>query len=143
MAKAPEGFQKASFGFARKIFGDQKDRVTRYEWGREVAPGITAMESAGHTPGHTSFMIASGNSKLFFQGDVSNVPDLFLRNPDWQVMFDSEPDKAVVTRKRIYDMASTDKLLVSGYHFPFPGLGYIEKAGTGYRLVPAAWNPVL
>jgi glyoxylase-like metal-dependent hydrolase (beta-lactamase superfamily II) len=117
--------------------------VTRFDWGKEVAPGITAVETAGHTPGHTSFMIASGSSKLFFQADVSIVPDLFLRNPDWQVMFDSEPDKAVVTRRRVYDMASADKLLVAGYHFPFPGLGYIEKAGTGYRLVPAAWSPVL
>ena len=42
------------------------------------------------------------------------------------------------TRRRIYDMASAEKILVCGYHFPFPGLGYIEKAGTGYRLVPAA-----
>jgi glyoxylase-like metal-dependent hydrolase (beta-lactamase superfamily II) len=143
MAKAPEGFQKASFGFNRKIFGNLKDKVTRYEWGKEVAPGITAVDTAGHTPGHTSFAIASGSSKLFFQGDVSIVPDLFLRNPDWQVMFDSEPEKAVATRRRTYDMASADKLLVAGYHFPFPGLGYIEKAGTGYRLVPASWNPVL
>ena len=58
-------------------------------------------------------------------------------------MFDSEPEKAVVTRRRVYDMASAEKILVSGYHFPFPGLGYIEKAGNGYRLVPAAWDPVL
>jgi glyoxylase-like metal-dependent hydrolase (beta-lactamase superfamily II) len=143
MSRAPEGFQKASFGFNRKIFSNLADKVTRYDWGKEVAPGITAVESAGHTPGHTSFVIASGTGRLFFQGDVSNVPDLFLRNPDWQVMFDSEPEKAVATRRRIYDMASTEKILVSGYHFPFPGLGYIEKAGTGYRLVPAAWNPVL
>jgi len=143
MSRAPEGFQKTSFGFNRKVFSSLKDKVTRFDWGKEVAPGITAVETAGHTPGHTSFMIASGSSKLFFQADVSIVPDLFLRNPDWQVMFDSEPDKAVVTRRRVYDMASTDKLLVAGYHFPFPGLGYIEKAGTGYRLVPAAWNPVL
>lgn len=143
MAKAPDGFQKASFGFTRKIFGDQKDKVTRFDWGKEVAPGITAVDTAGHTPGHTSFVIASGSSKLFFQGDVSNVPDLFLRNPDWQVMFDSDPDKAVVTRRRVYDMLSADKLLVHGYHFPFPGLGYIEKAGTGYRLAPVAWNPVI
>jgi hypothetical protein len=49
----------------------------------------------------------------------------------------------VATRRRVYDMAATDKLLVSGYHFPFPGLGYIEKAGGGYRLIPAAWNPVI
>jgi glyoxylase-like metal-dependent hydrolase (beta-lactamase superfamily II) len=143
MGRAPEGFVKTSFGFNRKIFSNLADKVTRYEWGREVAPGITAVESSGHTPGHTSFMIASGSGRLFFQGDVAIVPELFLRNPDWQVMFDYEPEKAVQTRRRIYDMASTEKLLVSGYHFPFPGLGYIEKAGTGYRLVPAAWNPVL
>jgi glyoxylase-like metal-dependent hydrolase (beta-lactamase superfamily II) len=143
MSKAPEGFAKTSFGFNRKVFSNLADKVTRYEWGREVAPGIMAVETSGHTPGHTSFVIASGSGQLFFQGDVTNVPELFLRNPDWQVMFDHEPDKAVQTRRRIFDMAAADRLLVSGYHFPFPGLGYIEKAGTGYRLVPAAWNPVL
>jgi glyoxylase-like metal-dependent hydrolase (beta-lactamase superfamily II) len=117
--------------------------VTIYQWGGEVAPGITAIETAGHTPGHTSFVIASGSSKLFFQGDVANVPDLFLRNPDWQVMFDSEPERASATRRRVYDMAAAEKMFIAGYHFPFPGLGWVEKAGTGYRLVPAAWNPVL
>jgi glyoxylase-like metal-dependent hydrolase (beta-lactamase superfamily II) len=143
MGKAPEGFQKASFGFNRKIFSNLADKVTRYDWGKEVAPGITAVEASGHTPGHTAFVIASGSGRLFFQGDVCNVPDLFLRNPEWQVMFDSEPEKAAATRRRIYDMASAEKILVSGYHFPFPGLGYVEKAGTGYRFVPAAWSPVL
>jgi len=143
MAKAPEGFQKASFGFNRKIFGNLKDKVTRFEWTKEVAPGITAVDSSGHTPGHTSFVIASKSSSLFLQADVSIVPALFLRHPDWQVMFDSEPDKAVATRRRVYDMASTDKLLVVGYHFPFPGIGHVEKAGSGYNFVPSAWNPVL
>jgi hypothetical protein len=56
-------------------------------------------------------------------------------------MFDHEPEKAVQTRRRIYDMASAEKILVCGYHFPFPGLGYIEKAGTGYRLVPGGLEP--
>ena len=58
-------------------------------------------------------------------------------------MFDSEPEKAVATRKRVYDMVSAEKMFVSGYHFPFPGLGWVEKAGNGYRLIPAPWNPVL
>jgi glyoxylase-like metal-dependent hydrolase (beta-lactamase superfamily II) len=143
MSKAPEGFQKASFGFNRKIFSNLADKVTRFEWGKEVAPGITALDTSGHTPGHSSFAIASGSGRLIFQGDVSIVPDLFLRNPDWQVMFDSEPEKAVQTRRRFYDMAATERVLISGYHFPFPGFGYVEKAGTGYRLVPAPWNPTL
>jgi hypothetical protein len=80
---------------------------------------------------------------ILFQADVSNVPDLFLTHPDWQVMFDSEPEKAVVTRRRVYDMAAAEKMFIAGYHFPFPGLGWVEKAGSGYRLIPAAWNPVL
>ena len=48
-------------------------KLTRYDWGKEVAPGITAVEASGHTPGHTAFVIASGSGRLFFQGDVSNV----------------------------------------------------------------------
>ncbi len=142
-AKAQDGFTKGQMGFNRKIFGDLKDKVTRYEWGKEVAPGITAIDAKGHTPGHSALVIQSGSSRVLFQGDVTNVPDLFLRNPDWQVMFDHNPDEAVATRKRIHDMAATEKLLVSGFHFPFPSLGYSEKSGNGYRLVPVAWNPTI
>jgi glyoxylase-like metal-dependent hydrolase (beta-lactamase superfamily II) len=137
MAKAPEGYIRWSFGLARKIFGNLKDRVTRYDWGKEVAPGITAVETAGHTPGHSSFVIQSGPGKLFFQADVSNVPDLFVRNPEWQLAFDTDPGRAVATRRRIYDMAVAEKLQLCGYHFPFPGFGFIEKVGSGYRVIPA------
>lgn len=137
MAKAPEGYISWSFGLARKIFSNLKDRVTRYDWGTEVAPGITAVETAGHTPGHSSFVIQSGPGKLFFQADVSNVPDLFVRNPEWQLAFDTDPERAVATRRRIYDMAFAEKLQLCGYHFPFPGFGFIEKAGSGYRVISA------
>jgi glyoxylase-like metal-dependent hydrolase (beta-lactamase superfamily II) len=120
MSKAPEGFTKASFGFNRKIFSNLADKVMRYDWGQEVAPGITAVESSGHTPGHTSFVIASGSGRLFFQGDVTNVPELFLRNPDWQVMFDHEPEKAVQTRRRIYDMVRPRRSLFAAITFRSP-----------------------
>ena len=109
----------------------------------QVAPGITAMDASGHTPGQCVFVIAQGNGKLLFQADVTNLPDLFLRNPDWHVMFDHEPEKAVATRRRIHDMAAAEKLLVHGFHYPFPALGYSEKSGNGYRMVPVAWNPTL
>jgi glyoxylase-like metal-dependent hydrolase (beta-lactamase superfamily II) len=138
MARVPEGFIKMSFGFTRKVFGDIEDRVTLYDWGKDVAPGITAIETAGHTPGHTSFVIQSGSSKLFFQADVSNVPDLFVRNPEWQLAFDTDPERAVATRRRVYDMAASEHMFIAGYHFPFPGFGFVEKAGSGYRLIPSA-----
>jgi len=137
MAKAPEGFIKWSFGLTRAVFSDIKHKVTRFDWGREVAPGITAVETAGHTPGHTSFVIQSGPRTLFFQADVSNVPDLFVRHPEWRLAFDTDPERAVATRRLIYDMAVTERMFMAGYHFPFPGFGFIEKAGSGYRVVAA------
>jgi glyoxylase-like metal-dependent hydrolase (beta-lactamase superfamily II) len=136
-------FNKAHFPTARKPFEGIADKVTRYEWGKEVAPGITSIATPGHTPGHTSFAVASGSARILVQSDVTNIPQLFVRNPDWQVSFDNEPALAVTTRRKFYDMAAAEKATVVGYHFPFPSVGHVEKDGNGYRLVPIAWSPVL
>jgi glyoxylase-like metal-dependent hydrolase (beta-lactamase superfamily II) len=142
-AKAPNDMMKNYFANVRKVYAGLADKVTKFEWGKEVAPGITALDTSGHTPGHTSFAVASGSSRILIQSDVTNIPELFLRNPDWHVAFDIDPQKAAQTRRSFYDMASTEKAMVVGFHFTFPSLGYVEKAGAGYRLVPVAWNPAL
>jgi glyoxylase-like metal-dependent hydrolase (beta-lactamase superfamily II) len=134
---------KDYFDNTRKILSDIAGKVTRYEWGKEVAPGITALEAPGHTPGHTAFAVASGNGRLLVQSDVTNIPELFLRNPDWHVMYDFDPVKAAATRHRFYDMAAAEKSLIAGFHFAFPSLGHVEKDGANYRLVPVAWNATL
>ena len=77
------------------------------------------------------------------QSDVTNIPELFLRNPDWHVAYDVDPQQAQETRHKFYDMAAAEKALVVGFHFTFPSQGYVEKDGAKYRLVPIAWNPVL
>jgi glyoxylase-like metal-dependent hydrolase (beta-lactamase superfamily II) len=143
MAKAPNDMMKNYFANTRKVYAGLGEKVTKYEWGSEVAPGITALDAAGHTPGHTAFAVASGNARVLVQSDVTNIPELFLRNPDWHVAFDIDPQKAVQTRRKFYDMAAAEKALIVGFHFTFPSMGYVEKADAGYRLVPIAWNPVL
>jgi glyoxylase-like metal-dependent hydrolase (beta-lactamase superfamily II) len=74
---------KAYFANTRKILSDIAGKVTKYEWGKEVAPGITAIDTNGHTPGHTSFVVASGSSQILIQSDVTNIPELFLRSHRW------------------------------------------------------------
>jgi glyoxylase-like metal-dependent hydrolase (beta-lactamase superfamily II) len=144
MAKAQDNaMMKGYFANTRRVFAGIADRMMRYNWGQEVAPGITAIDTSGHTPGHTSFVVASGSGKMFVQSDVTNIPELFLRNPEWHVAFDIDPVKAVATRRRFYDMASAEKTLIAGFHFSFPSMGYVEKDGTNYRLVPIRWSPVL
>src|SRR5262245_59858147 len=134
---------KGYFANVRKVYSGIEGKVTRYEWGKEVAPGITAIDTHGHTPGHTSFAVSSGSSKVLIQSDVTNIPEFFLRNPDWQVMYDVDPVEAAKTRHQFYDMASAEKALVVGFHFNFPSLGYVERDGAKYRLVPNAWNPLI
>ena len=144
MAKAQDNvMMKNYFANTRKVFDGLHDKVTKYEWGKEVAPGITAIDASGHTPGHTAFAVASGNARVLIQSDVTNIPELFLRNPDWHVAFDIDPVKAAQTRHKFYDMAAAEKATVVGFHFAFPSIGYVEKDGPGYRLIPIAWNPVL
>ncbi len=142
-SRAPQG-QQNTFQNTKRIFGPIADKVTRYEWGKEVAPGITAIDSNGHTPGHTSFVIASGNGKALIQADVTaGYAPLFVTNPGWHAGGDMDGPQAVQSRRKLYDMLAAERMLVSGYHFPFPSLGYIDKAGDGYRLIPVNWNPVL
>jgi len=118
--------------------------VTKYQGGKELVPGITSVATPGHTPGHMSYVVASGSSKILVQSDVTaGAASIFARNPEWQFLFDTDKEVAVQTRKKIYDMASADKMMLQGYHFAFPSMVYVEKSGNGYRLVAAPWNPAV
>jgi glyoxylase-like metal-dependent hydrolase (beta-lactamase superfamily II) len=142
MSRAPEA-QKGAFANVRRVFGIIGNKMTKYEPGKDVAPGIASIAAHGHSPGHTLHVVSSGNSSLMIQGDLTTLPQLFVRNPGWHVMFDMDAAKAEETRRRVYDQAATDKIPVQGYHFPFPAVAYIEKAGTGYREIPVMWTPTL
>ena len=134
VAKTPAS-NKGNFANIKKVFEGLK--TTPYEAGKEVAPGITAIATPGHTPGHTSFVVSSGGKRVLVQGDVALAPEVFVKHPDYQIVFDVQGDLAVETRKKVYDMALAEKLPIIGYHFPFGSLNYVEKAGGGYRLVQA------
>jgi glyoxylase-like metal-dependent hydrolase (beta-lactamase superfamily II) len=142
MNAAPEA-GRGNFNNSRRVFGSIAKDVKQFEWGKEVAPGITAIAAPGHTPGHTAFVISSANQTMMTIVDATNNAYLFVRNPDWQVSFDMDGPLAVQTRKKLLDQVAADKMLVAGYHWPFPAVGHITKEGSGYRLHPAAWNPAL
>lgn len=143
MNRLPDGGIKNNHKNCFRVFTGLENKVTKYGWDKEVVPGVTPFASVGHTPGHTSYILASGNGRLLVQCDVTQRPELYVRNPHWQMMGDMDGPKAAETRRKIYDMAAAEKMLIAGFHYPFPAAGYAEKAGDGYRLVPIAWNPTL
>jgi len=128
----------------RRIFeAGLNKKVTPYDWDKDVLPGLLAMGTPGHTPGHTSYLLSSGADKVFIQSDVTNLPALFATHPDWHVMYDQDAALAQTTRHKVYDMLVAERMRVQGFHYPFPANGFVEKQGNGYRLVPAPWSPVI
>ncbi|CAL1692850.1 hypothetical protein MMB232_03033 [Brevundimonas subvibrioides] len=113
-------------------------KVQVFRYGSEVAPGITAVEIAGHTPGHSGFEIVSGAEKLLYIGDAMHSSIISVQKPDWQIQFDNDAPVATASRIALDERAAANNLRLYGYHFPYPGVGRIEKTGDTYRWVPEA-----
>jgi len=129
--KLPEGRRPLAKRI-QEMFPLMKDKVRRFEGDREVLPGIRPIDAPGHTPGHTAFHVASGNDQLVVLSDTTNIPALFVTNPGWHAAFDQDAATAEVSRRKLLERVVADKIMVTGYHFPFPAAGTIVRDGTGY-----------
>lgn len=100
----------------------------------EVAPGVRFVMAPGHTPGHRAFHLSSGNHQLMLSNDTCYVPALVVANPGWRGTHDQDGALAEDSRRKLMDRVIADKIGISGYHFPYPGVGTLAKDGTGYAL---------
>lgn len=135
MNAAPEGMRGA-FQNVRRVFGPVADRIKQFEPDAQVLPGVRAVAAHGHTPGMAMFEAETPGHKFLFLADLSNVPALFLRRPDWAVQFDMDPDLARKVRLDVLATAASAGTLVGGYHFPFPAVGKVLTAGKGFEFDP-------
>jgi len=109
------------------------DRSTFIKPGDEVVSGITAVDAFGHAPGLMAYHIESDGKRFMVTADASTHYVMSVQRPDWHFAMDDDKEKAVASRKRILDMLAADKVPFVSFHFPFPGVGYVEKSGSGYR----------
>jgi len=109
MSRAPKGRMTDLFHNNRRIFDALGRKVTPYAWDRDVAPGVTAVGTPGHSVGHTSFVVSSGSARVFVQGDINNQSVVFSKHPEWHGGFDHDPVQASATRRRVYDMLAAEK----------------------------------
>ncbi|MEC7763968.1 MAG: MBL fold metallo-hydrolase [Pseudomonadota bacterium] len=108
--------------------------------GHEVAPGVHLIATHGHTPGHMSILLESGDDQLLVLGDAITHAYGHFAHPDWYGSLDTDPEATVASRRRLLDMAAADRIPVVGYHFPFPGVGHVRAEGEAYSFVPALWR---
>jgi glyoxylase-like metal-dependent hydrolase (beta-lactamase superfamily II) len=138
MAKVDERSAKLFFLAGREQVAPYKSRMRLFKSG-EVFPGVTAVPSHGHTPGHTAYLVESGNEQLMIWGDTVHVPEVQTAFPEAGMAFDTDLAAAAAARKRMFDRVSTDGILIAGMHLHFPAFSRLARRSNAYALYPEAW----
>ena len=115
-----------------------KDKIRSVKPGEDIATGLRAIDTAGHTQGHIAIEIVSGGEAVLVIGDALAHPVIAFEHPDWRPAADHEPERAAATRKALLSRLAFDKTRI-GYHLPFPGIAFVELSGTGYRFTNVEW----
>jgi glyoxylase-like metal-dependent hydrolase (beta-lactamase superfamily II) len=111
-------------------------KVAEFVPDADIVPGVVkAVAIQGHTPGHSGYRITSGKRSLLYIGDVAHHFVVSVRHPEWTIAFDADPPTAQASRKALLTQSATNKQLLYSPHFPFPGLGRIERRGEGFAWV--------
>lgn len=113
-----------------------EDSIEFFTGDEEILPGIQAVSTPGHTPGHMSFEIRDGSEGALIIGDAIGNHHVALMRPDWPSGSDQDTDLGASTRVALLDRITADNLKIAGFHLPGGGMGRIERSGDGFRFLP-------
>jgi glyoxylase-like metal-dependent hydrolase (beta-lactamase superfamily II) len=122
---------------ARRSFNAIRDRIVMLRPGSEVVPGLQAIGTPGHTPGHLSFVL-DGREPLIITGDALKNELVSIEHPAWRFGNDMDADLAIRTRLRLLDYLATSRSTLLAAHFTYPGAGAVHRKGDGYRFTAVA-----
>ena len=137
--KAPPT-QRPRFLPAKRALAAYGERIKTFTLGDELTPGIRSVNAAGHTPGHSCYMVQSGGARLLLLGDLMHVAPVQFPRPEFTVAFDWDQTMARAARKALFEQAAAEKFLIGAVHVAFPGIGQLRVSGTGYAFDPIPWQ---
>ena len=135
LGQAEKDAKNANAALVKTIATAYGKNIRHFAYGDTVLPGVTALNAAGHTPGHTVFQLEADGKSLLIIGDLIHAAALQFALPDECARFDMNVPQAVADRKRFLELAAGKNIPVAGMHLPPPGIGMVEKEGKGYRLL--------
>ncbi|MBX2884125.1 MAG: MBL fold metallo-hydrolase [Granulosicoccus sp.] len=132
--KTPEARKTFVVG-AQNRFPSIEDRIQLFSPGQEILPGVEAIDTRGHTPGHTSFALHAGDSSMVVVGDALTNVAVSFEKPSWRSGADQDQDQGVATRLALLDRLAAEQSTIIGFHLPHPGMGQVARQGNAYRFV--------
>ena len=136
----PDTIGEARLAFAAgaiRYLGALEDRLTVFEDGAEILPGVAARATFGHTPGHMSFELRGGNESVMVLGDCIGNDHVAFARPEWVSGSDQDQEMGARTRSALLDQLASEKMAFVGFHLPYPGIGRAETSSEGYRFIAA------
>jgi glyoxylase-like metal-dependent hydrolase (beta-lactamase superfamily II) len=134
----PPGFPDALRRTAKHFMNEYRSQLRTFEEQHEIAPGVVAIRTGGHTPGHSVVRVASGGDRLTFAGDL--VFQVGFEHPEWYNGFEHDPEESARVRIRLLQEAAATREVLVATHMPFPSVGHVAIDGDHFRWVPAAWD---
>ncbi|OED37549.1 hypothetical protein AB833_23215 [Chromatiales bacterium (ex Bugula neritina AB1)] len=123
-----------------KVVVPLHDRLRLLQPGDNLVPELTAVEAFGHSAGHFCFHLESEGQRLMLLNDTVPHYVTSFAHPQWHFSMDDNPDAAAVTRQRILDLVVAEDIPVTGFHIPFPSLGFVEKKENGFEFRAATYQ---
>ena len=120
---------------AQNRYAAMEDRVQLFNAGEEVLPGVEALDTSGHTPGHMSFAVHANGEYIMVLGDALANHAISFHRPEWPSGSDQDPQEAIATRLALLDRLSADKAGIVGFHLPDGGFGHVERYEQAFRFV--------
>jgi glyoxylase-like metal-dependent hydrolase (beta-lactamase superfamily II) len=130
----PPALRKAAATFAELY----RENIVQFDQTVEVAKGVSARVTGGHTPGHCVVDVASNGEKLTFVGDA--IFQVNFDHPDWQNGFEHDPELAADVRIALLNEAAETGALLAAAHVAFPSIGHVAKTDKGFHFVPVVWD---
>jgi len=135
--------QRGGFSSAKRATEAYKDRLVLFEpnmnadsYDKELLQGLKAFATYGHTPGHTVYLLESGEERLLIWGDLTHAMAVQMPHPELGVTYDSDAEKAIQSRAIVLRMMAYYSIPVAGMHIAYPGMGTVERSEPGYKFVP-------
>jgi glyoxylase-like metal-dependent hydrolase (beta-lactamase superfamily II) len=111
-----------------------------FDGSTELVPGVRAVASHGHTPGHTTYVVESKGQKLALLGDLVHAAAVQFPDPSVTIKFDTDSKAAMTQRKKAFADAAKQGYWIAAAHIAFPGIGHVRSEGKGYAFVPANYS---
>ena len=143
-AATATGLQRLMYNTAARALAPYRDtsRFVTFGEAGEVIPGVRLLNLSGHTPGHTGYLLGEGEQTVLFWGDTMHSHTVQLRRPEVTVASDSDELGAVAARRKVLELASSNRWWVGAAHLPFPGLGHLRRDADRYTWVPVTFTPI-